>query len=68
LTKCREQDAVDVKECLSGEFLAGSSKWSSMLYPPEVLRDLFEDALAEFWDMSVYEESVAREIAEHGEL
>lgn len=36
--------------------------------PPDVLRGLFEDALAEFWDTSAYEASVARENAEREEL
>jgi len=36
--------------------------------PPETLRELYEAAVAEYWDMSAYRASIAREAAERATL
>jgi hypothetical protein len=36
--------------------------------PPDTLRELYQDALAEFWDTSAYEASMDREAAERAQL
>jgi len=36
--------------------------------PPDVLRSLYQDALAPWWDVSAFDEAVARERAERTEL